>query len=409
MTGAASKYALAIPDGSPRRSILVSSHHPVGRPDISAYTPCASRPSSSTSTTPTKPTRRSRATCAASGRATSSGRRALARATEISEYSCELAATRRRALFGDQVRADAAREERPFRPAEKHRQDRQECGQRRGQRDPCMTAERTPLHHDEHAEHPGSEGDRREHEDDGPVERMGSAAVCATARAAPRPSRPRTKPPARATAHRSAPLPGSRRSLCSVNGIPRDAYAPCLQRWAARPIPRPLGGAVASRALGDANRGARSWPYAAVSDHARPAASTPRAAGLVVSAGTVSGVVAKVLLASPRGYCAGVERAVETVDRALELYGARRCTSASRSCTTSTSSASSRHAARLRRRRGGRSRRKRPWCCRRTASRRRCTRTLRPGDSRRSTPRARSSPRCTCRRGATPPRATPSC
>jgi 4-hydroxy-3-methylbut-2-enyl diphosphate reductase len=32
-------------------------------------------------------------------------------------------------------------------------------------------------------------------------------------------------------------------------------------------------------------------------------------------------VVRKVLLASPRGYCAGVERAVETVDRALELYG----------------------------------------------------------------------------------------
>jgi 4-hydroxy-3-methylbut-2-enyl diphosphate reductase len=28
-----------------------------------------------------------------------------------------------------------------------------------------------------------------------------------------------------------------------------------------------------------------------------------------------------VLLASPRGYCAGVERAVETVERALELYG----------------------------------------------------------------------------------------
>jgi 4-hydroxy-3-methylbut-2-en-1-yl diphosphate reductase len=32
-------------------------------------------------------------------------------------------------------------------------------------------------------------------------------------------------------------------------------------------------------------------------------------------------VVKKVLLASPRGYCAGVERAVETVERALELYG----------------------------------------------------------------------------------------
>jgi 4-hydroxy-3-methylbut-2-en-1-yl diphosphate reductase len=32
-------------------------------------------------------------------------------------------------------------------------------------------------------------------------------------------------------------------------------------------------------------------------------------------------VVKRVLLASPRGYCAGVERAVETVERALELYG----------------------------------------------------------------------------------------
>jgi len=33
-------------------------------------------------------------------------------------------------------------------------------------------------------------------------------------------------------------------------------------------------------------------------------------------------MVSKILLASPRGYCAGVERAVETVERALELYGA---------------------------------------------------------------------------------------
>jgi 4-hydroxy-3-methylbut-2-en-1-yl diphosphate reductase len=32
--------------------------------------------------------------------------------------------------------------------------------------------------------------------------------------------------------------------------------------------------------------------------------------------------VKRILLASPRGYCAGVERAVETVERALELYGA---------------------------------------------------------------------------------------
>ena len=32
-------------------------------------------------------------------------------------------------------------------------------------------------------------------------------------------------------------------------------------------------------------------------------------------------MIRKVLLASPRGYCAGVERAVETVERALDLYG----------------------------------------------------------------------------------------
>ena len=33
-------------------------------------------------------------------------------------------------------------------------------------------------------------------------------------------------------------------------------------------------------------------------------------------------MVEKVLLASPRGYCAGVERAVDTVEQALRLYGA---------------------------------------------------------------------------------------
>jgi 4-hydroxy-3-methylbut-2-enyl diphosphate reductase len=33
-------------------------------------------------------------------------------------------------------------------------------------------------------------------------------------------------------------------------------------------------------------------------------------------------LVKRVLLASPRGYCAGVERAVETVERAIALYGA---------------------------------------------------------------------------------------
>jgi 4-hydroxy-3-methylbut-2-enyl diphosphate reductase len=36
---------------------------------------------------------------------------------------------------------------------------------------------------------------------------------------------------------------------------------------------------------------------------------------------TIGVMVKRVLLASPRGYCAGVERAVETVERALALYG----------------------------------------------------------------------------------------
>ena len=37
---------------------------------------------------------------------------------------------------------------------------------------------------------------------------------------------------------------------------------------------------------------------------------------------TLGTMVERVLLASPRGYCAGVERAVETVEKALEHYGA---------------------------------------------------------------------------------------
>ena len=74
---------------------------------------------------------------------------------------------------------------------------------------------------------------------------------------------------------------------------------------------------------------------AAVSDHEEPAATTPRAAGSFVSASHIPATlravvpkntvpkvsVRKILLASPRGYCAGVERAVETVEKALDLYG----------------------------------------------------------------------------------------
>jgi 4-hydroxy-3-methylbut-2-enyl diphosphate reductase len=43
--------------------------------------------------------------------------------------------------------------------------------------------------------------------------------------------------------------------------------------------------------------------------------------GRRASESTIAAVARRVLLASPRGYCAGVERAVETVERALALYG----------------------------------------------------------------------------------------
>lgn len=70
----------------------------------------------------------------------------------------------------------------------------------------------------------------------------------------------------------------------------------------------------------------------AVSNLGEPAAPTPRAAGFsilgiphrLLTDRSYRGraVVKRLLLASPRGYCAGVERAVETVERALALYGA---------------------------------------------------------------------------------------
>src|ERR1700679_492286 len=53
----------------------------------------------------------------------------------------------------------------------------------------------------------------------------------------------------------------------------------------------------------------------------KPAPPTPRAAGFLSSLHS-RWMVDKILLASPRGYCAGVERAVDTVEQALTLYGA---------------------------------------------------------------------------------------
>ncbi len=43
---------------------------------------------------------------------------------------------------------------------------------------------------------------------------------------------------------------------------------------------------------------------------------------MATDAATVPNTVEKILLAAPRGYCAGVDRAVQTVERALDLHGA---------------------------------------------------------------------------------------
>src|SRR5215208_5754659 len=115
----------------------------------------------------------------------------------------------------------------------------------------------------------------------------------------------------------------------------RGSALPLLKDGPSGPLsPRALGGTVI--ALGDANRGQR---YLAIRPRRvakrGPPRRPPRAAGSLFSSGPLSFpvgprstaasmaamAVRKVLLASPRGYCAGVERAVETVEKALDLYG----------------------------------------------------------------------------------------
>ncbi len=123
----------------------------------------------------------------------------------------------------------------------------------------------------------------------------------------------------------------------------------------------------------------------------------------------MSGANKRVLLAKPRGYCAGVDRAVEAVEQALEQHGppvyvrkqivhnvhvvrdAR--PSAARSSST----------------RPTRCRRVRSWCSRRTACRPRCATRRASASCARSTPPARWSPRCTRRPSGSPARTTTSC
>ena len=113
----------------------------------------------------------------------------------------------------------------------------------------------------------------------------------------------------------------------------RNHASPRLQRWAARPIDTTSSGGYASRHWAMRAVAGASGLAAAVSNLRGPPRRPPEAGGSPLSSLPGRGrgyrpgrrcaiTVEKVLLASPRGYCAGVERAVETVERALELYGA---------------------------------------------------------------------------------------
>src|SRR3954469_3602721 len=116
----------------------------------------------------------------------------------------------------------------------------------------------------------------------------------------------------------------------------------------------------------------------------------------------------KLLLAAPRGYCAGVDRAVQTVERALDLYGAP--------VYVRKEIVHNKHVVEQLRERGavfvdqetevpeGET-----VVFSATAGRRRSPRKARRGPCGRSTPPARSSPRCMSRPANSPSRATRSC
>ena len=95
-------------------------------------------------------------------------------------------------------------------------------------------------------------------------------------------------------------MPFLRQGVPSIDLI--DFDFPCCHR----PLRRPVGGLRAER-----GRGGR--------DDVRVAPTDSEARSLASSA--MAATPEKLLLAAPRGYCAGVDRAVQTVERALELYG----------------------------------------------------------------------------------------
>ena len=111
-------------------------------------------------------------------------------------------------------------------------------------------------------------------------------------------------------------------SLTKPESYARSRSGYGFERWAARPIPR-RAGMTSVPGLGDAFCGSRATSTLRRKAFTRgPLRRPPEAAGLLGSPATIAVWSGRSSWRLPRGYCAGVERAVETVEKALDLYGA---------------------------------------------------------------------------------------
>src|SRR6185436_6604032 len=112
-------------------------------------------------------------------------------------------------------------------------------------------------------------------------------------------------------------------------GLPDDMSGPeaspgtCSTNGPNVLLPGPTYGCSVT-ALGDASRGRCPGRVRRGERNGGPAATPPSGGPsvlLLTGADTMNPVIQRILLASPRGYCAGVERAVDTVEEALDLWG----------------------------------------------------------------------------------------
>ena len=199
-------------------------------------------------------------------------------------------------------------------------------------------------------------GDRRHHDRQLPV---GAAAGRRTA--AGRPAR-------QAGPDRNRRPAGARRRACGARGGRRDRGRHGVGAAAGRRRRQPRRGAPGHLR----HPGALRWSARRIVTGGIAALRSLRQAAPALARWAAAAGPRQVLLASPRSFCAGVERAIEIVELALERHG-RRSTSASRSCTTRTVVRRPGAARRdLRRRARARCPTGPTWCSPRTACRPRC-------------------------------------